>query len=79
MAIALPLLFVFSPLFPSPFVFLIALHIVVALVGFLFILNFKLRKPSVKEVLLIVAAVALAVGVILFAWRGWRGLFRTGG
>ena len=79
MAIALPLLFVFSPLFPSPFVFLIALHIVVALVGFLFILNFKLRKPSVKEVLLIVAAVALAVGLILFASRGSRRLFRTAG
>lgn len=78
MAIALPLLFVFSPLFPSPFAFLVALHIVVALVGFLFVLNFRLRKPSVKQVLLIVAVVALAVGVILFAWRGWRGLFRPG-
>lgn len=78
MAIALPLLFVFSPLFPSPFSFLVVLHIVVALVGFLFVLNFRLRKPSVKQVLLIVAVVALAVGVILFAWRGWRGLFRPG-
>ena len=76
MAIALPLLFMFSPLFPTHFAFLVALHIVVALVGFLFVLDFKLRKPSVKEVLLIVAVVALAVAVILFAWRGWMRLFR---
>ena len=66
----------FSPLFPTHFAFLVALHIVVALVGFLFVLDFKLRKPSVKEVLLIVAVVALAVAVILFAWRGWMRLFR---
>ena len=69
MAIALPILFVVSPLFPSHMAFVVALHIVVALVGFLFILNFQLRKPSVREVLLIVA-------VILFAWHGWRNLIK---
>ncbi|MCI8542931.1 MAG: CDP-diacylglycerol--serine O-phosphatidyltransferase [Lachnospiraceae bacterium] len=76
MAIALPILFVVSPLFPSHMAFVVALHIVVALVGFLFILNFQLRKPSVKEVLLIVAVVAVAVTVILFAWHGWRNLIK---
>ena len=77
MAIALPILFLASPLFPSYQVFPVALHILVAVVGFLFILDFKLRKPSVKQVLLIVAAVAAAVGVIIFAWRGWISLFRA--
>ena len=76
MAIALPLLFVVSPLFPTHGAFIAALHVVVALVGFLFILNFRLRKPNVKQVLLIVVAVALAVVVILFAWHSWRNLLR---
>lgn len=76
MAIALPLLFVVSPLFPTHGAFIAVLHIVVALVGFLFILNFRLRKPNVKQVLLIVAAVALAVVVILFAWHSWRNLLK---
>ncbi len=76
MAIALPLLFVVSPLFPTHGAFIVALHVVVALVGFLFILNFRLRKPNVKQVLLIVVAVALAVVVILFAWHSWRNLLK---
>ena len=76
MAIALPLLFVVSPLFPTHGAFIAVLHIVVALVGFLFILNFRLWKPNVKQVLLIVAAVALAVVVILFAWHSWRNLLK---
>ena len=76
MAIALPLLFVVSPLFPSHMAFVVSLHVVVALVGLLFILNFRLRKPSVKEVRVIVAAVTLAVLVILFAWHSWRSLLK---
>ena len=76
MAIALPLLFVVSPLFPTHGAFIAALHVVVTLVGVLFILNFRLRKPNVKQVLLIVVAVALAVVVILFAWHSWRNLLR---
>lgn len=71
MAVALPVLFVVSPLFPSHMAFIVVLHIAVALVGFLFILDFKLRKPSVKEVFLIVAVVAAAVAVIVFGWRWW--------
>ena len=77
MAIALPILFVASPLFPSPFAFIVVLHIAVALVGFLFIFDFKLRKPSVKQVFLIVALVTAAVAVIVFAWRGWWSLMQN--
>lgn len=76
MAIALPLLFVVSPLFPSHMAFVVVLHVVVALVGLLFVMNFRLRKPSVKEVFIIVAVVTVAVLVILFAWHSWRSLFQ---
>ncbi len=79
MAIALPVLFVISPLFPSHFAFVVVLHIVVGLVGFLFVLNFKVRKPSVKQVLLIVGVVAFAVAVIVFAWRSWWELVNSRG
>ena len=79
MAIALPVLFVISPLFPSHFAFVVVLQIVVGLVGFLFVLNFKVRKPSVKQVLLIVGVVAFAVAVIVFAWRSWWELVNSRG
>ena len=73
MAIALPILFAVSPLFPSHQVFLVVLHILVAAVGILFVTNFKLRKPSAKEVFLLVAIVAAAVFLIVFAGRScWR-------
>jgi len=71
MAIALPILFVFSPLFPSHELFLAALHVVVAAVGILFVTNFRLRKLSTKELFLLVGVVAAAVAVIVFVWRGW--------
>lgn len=71
MAIALPIFFLVSPLFPSNLVFIVVLHIVVALVGFLFILDFRLPKPSAKQVFLIVAVVAAAVAVTVFAGRSW--------
>ena len=79
MAIALPILFVVSPLFPNHTAFVTVLHVAVALVGFLFIFDFKLRKPSVKQVFLIVAVVAASVAVIVFAWRGWWSLVHRGG
>ena len=71
MAVVLPLLFLVSPLFPTHDMFLVVLHIMVALVGILFITDFKFRKPSTKEVLLLVILVAAAVLVILFIWRSW--------
>lgn len=76
MAIALPILFVFSPMFPNHEAMLTALHILVAVVGILFITNFKLRKPSAVEVIFIVAVVALAVGVIVFIGSRWWYFFR---
>lgn len=76
MAIALPILFVVSPLFPSHEALLLALHVLVAAVGILFITNFKLRKPSAIEVVLIVAVVALAVAVIVFIGRSWWEFFK---
>lgn len=71
MAIALPLLFVVSPLLPNYQTFLVILHILVAGVGTLFIVDFKMRKLSVKELILLVMAVAAAVAVIIFVWHSW--------
>ena len=77
MAIALPLLFVVSPLLPGHAAFLIILHVLVGVVGILFITDFKLRKPSVRELVVLVAVIALAVLVILFAWQSWWRFART--
>ena len=76
MAIALPIIFVLSPLFPSPQAFVIVLHILVAVVGILFVKDFKFRKPSTTELCLLVLVVAAAVAIILFVWRGWRRMLR---
>ena len=46
-------------------------RILVAVVGALFITDFKLKKPSVKGVFMITAAVAVSVVVLLMVWRGW--------
>lgn len=76
MAIALPVLFVISPVFPGQSVFLIVLHIVVAAIGLLFITDFKVPKLSTKSMCLIIAAVALAVLGAMFLWHGgWGFLF----
>ena len=76
MAIALPLLFVVSPLLHSHTVFLVILHILVAVVGLLFITDFRLKKPSTRELFILVTVIALAVLVILFAWQSWWHFFR---
>ncbi|HIU76052.1 MAG TPA: CDP-alcohol phosphatidyltransferase family protein, partial [Candidatus Pelethocola excrementipullorum] len=47
MSVALPIVFVFSPLFSAYFV--VVLHILVLAVGILFITDFKFRKPTNKE------------------------------
>lgn len=77
MAIALPLLFIVSPLLHGHLTFLIVLHILVGVVGALFITDFKLRKPSTKELILLVAVIAAAVLVILFAWQSWWSFVRA--
>ena len=71
MAIALPILYVVYPLFPGRGIFIAAEHVLVAVVGALFITDFKLKKPSVKGVFMITAAVAISVVVLLMVWRGW--------
>ena len=75
-ALPISILFVCSPFFPSPGVFVIALHILVAMVGGLFVADFSFPKPSPQKVLLIVAVVAAAVAVLLFMWRGGEFLHR---
>jgi CDP-diacylglycerol--serine O-phosphatidyltransferase len=73
MAIGLPVLFVASPLFPEYWMFVVAEHVLVAVVGFLFVKDFKLKKPSVKGVFAIVAVVAVSVLALVVVWRGcWR-------
>lgn len=78
MAIALPVLFAVSPLFPSPAVFVAALHVLVAMVGGLFITDFSFRKPSPRRILVIVGIVAVAVAVLLFVSNGGHFIHRPG-
>lgn len=71
MAMVLPLFFVFSPLLPSHQIFIAVLHILVAAVGALFVIDFKMRKLSAKELFTLAVIVAAAVAVMLFVWRSW--------
>lgn len=71
MAMALPIIFVASPLFDTHQSFMIALHILVAVVGILFITNFKFRKPTTIEIFLLVAVVATAVLFIISVKHSW--------
>lgn len=71
MSIALPLVFTVFSLVPMFKCYLIiALHILVLLIGFLFIRNFKFRKPTNRELAVLVLIVAIAVIRIVFIWRG---------
>ena len=58
MSVVLPLLFVVSLLFPEYKWFVVLLHIAMLTVGLLFILDFKFRKPTNRELVIIVAVVA---------------------
>lgn len=71
MAVAMPLLFTVSAFFPQFHYFLICLHIMMLVVGFLFILNFRFRKPTNRELVVLVSVVGLAVFFILFYKKGW--------
>jgi CDP-diacylglycerol--serine O-phosphatidyltransferase len=75
-AIALPLIFVVSPLFPSHEVFLAVLHVLMAVIGVLFVVDFKMRKLTAKELGVLVGVVALAVVVIVFIWHWWWGIWK---
>ena len=63
MAIALPLVVVLKPFLGCEF--MLALHVVMLVVGILFITNFKLKKPKNVTMGAIVAVVAMAVIAIL--------------
>ena len=71
MAMVLPLFFAFSPLLPSHQVFIAVLLILVAAVGALFVIDFKMRKLSAKELFTLAVIVAAAVAVMFFVWRSW--------
>jgi len=59
----LPLAFWLQFLLPE-MAFLVLLHLLLAAVGFLFILDFPLRKPGLKEILILIVIVAITVGII---------------
>lgn len=69
-AFILPLTFWLQFIVPD-FVFLILLHGVLLVVGFLFILDFPLKKPGLKTILALIAAVGITVGAI-FAYTKFR-------
>lgn len=71
MSVVLPLLFVVSLLFPEYKWFVVLLHIAMLTVGLLFILDFKFRKPTNRELVIIVAVVSVAVLLVLFYNEGW--------
>ena len=71
MSVVLPLLFVVSLILPGYHWFLYALHITVAVVGILFVADFKFRKPTNKELTVLVGIVGVAVLFILFYNGGW--------
>ena len=71
MSVIMPLLFMVSVFFPGFRYFLVCLHIAMLLVGFLFILNFRFRKPTNRELVILVAVVAVAVHFILLYKEGW--------
>ena len=55
----------------SDMTFLVLLHGVLLLAGFLFILDFKLPKPGLKQILMMIAAMGITVAII-FAYTRYR-------
>ena len=66
----LPLTFWLQFLMPD-LVFLVLLHILLLVVGFLFILDFPLPKPDLKTILLMIGIMGITVGII-FAFTRFR-------
>lgn len=64
-AFILPLTFWLQFLVPDA-VFIVLLHIEMLVVGFLFILDFELKKPGLKTILALAAVVLVTVGAIFF-------------
>ena len=70
MSVVLPLIFM-TQFFLPDFVFLVLLHIVLLVVGILFVVDFRFRKPNNKTLamLVIVVAAALVALVIYSTFR----------
>ena len=66
----LPLTFWLQFILPD-LAFIVLLHAVLLVVGFLFILDFPLKKPGLKTILIMIAVVAVTVGII-FAYTRFR-------
>ena len=64
MAIVLPIVFMLQ-IFISDRIFVIVLYFALAIVGTLFIVDFKLRKPDNKTLIFLVVLVAVAVIVVV--------------
>ena len=63
-AFILPLTFWLQFILPE-FVFMILLHAVLLVVGFLFVLDFPLRKPDMKTIITLSLVLCVTVGIIL--------------
>ncbi len=69
-AFVLPLTFWLQFLVPDP-VFVILLHVELLVIGFLFILDFKLKKPDLKTIIALVVILLVTVAAI-FAYTKFR-------
>ena len=53
----------------SEMAFLVLLHVLLLAVGFLFILDFPLPKPGLKEILILVAVMGVTVAIVMLFTR----------
>jgi CDP-diacylglycerol--serine O-phosphatidyltransferase len=72
-AVILPLVYLGSAVLQNFFV--PVLHVAMLITGILFILNFRFRKPTNRELVFLIAIVALAVLYIVIFYK-WKGIFR---
>lgn len=72
-AVILPLIHLSSAVFHQHF--LLVLNFGMLLTGFLFILNFRFRKPTNRELAVLIVIVAAAVLYIVVSYK-WKGIFR---
>ncbi len=66
MAIALPILFLFAPMFLNHIQFLTIMHLLVMIVGAMFIVDFKLKKLTAMKMILLVFVVVLIMLTLIF-------------
>jgi len=63
-AFIMPLVYWIGNVFLNDFAFLVVLHVMLGAVGTLFVLDFKLRKPKFKTLMIMVVITAAIVGAI---------------